>query len=328
MKKALALMIPPLATRPAMSSLLAAIFLLASLLTIPGCGSRESSSDAPAVTYASPDEAVTALISAVEARDRAKTKEILGFRSDTLLTSGDAVEDSTQIAAFVSRYHEKHQLATGSPDELVLQVGADDWPFPIPLLRDKNNRWHFDGVAGADEIAYRRIGANELRTIAVMHGYVEAQRDYAAKPHDGIPAGAYAQMLRSDPGKQNGLYWDAAPGQPESPAGPFLASATAEGYGGQGAGAPYHGYLFRPLDQQGAAAASGARPYVVDGRQTGGFALLAWPASYGASGVMSFMVNQDGVVWQRDLGAQTPDVAASIKQFDPDSTWTPIPPEE
>jgi hypothetical protein len=161
-----------------------------------------------------------------------------------------------------------------------------------------------------------------------MHGFVAAQQMYASQGHDGAARGIYAQKLRSDPGKQNGLYWEVAPGQPESPAGPLLAHATAEGYAGsQQRGAPYHGYFYRPLFSQGADASGGAHDYIVNGKLTKGFALIAFPADYGASGIMTFIVNQDGLVWQKDLGEETATAAAAIDKFNPDSTWTPIPPE-
>jgi hypothetical protein len=209
---------------------------------------------------------------------------------------------------------------------MALQVGADDWPLPIPLVKEQG-RWHFDGAAGVEAIVKRRIGANELRTIDVMHSYVTAQEEYAAMGHDGAAAGVYAQQLRSDPGKHNGLYWEpSSPGELPSPAGPFLAAATAEGYG-MTKGEPYHGYLYRPLLSQGSSARGGSRDYLVNGKLTGGFALIAYPVDYGASGIMTFIVNQDGVVWQRDLGENTTTDVASIRQFNPDSKWTPIPPE-
>lgn len=306
----------------------AASLLLTGLLAAAGCSPSGSSSTSKALAFGTPDEAVTSFVSAVEQRDPAQLKKLLGFDSDTLLTSGDAVEDSMAREAFLTRYGEKHQLVAGGPDQLVLQVGDDGWPLPFPLVREGDG-WHFDGPAGADEIVYRRIGANELSTIDVMRGFVAAQEDYAAKTHDGVPAGAYAGKLRSDPGKQNGLYWEVADGQPESPAGPMLAEAASGGYReGRGASAPYHGYLFRLLSAQGPNANGGARDYMSGGRLTGGYALIAWPAIYGASGVMSFMVNQDGVVWQRDLGEQTPAAASNIQSFDPDTTWTPIAQEQ
>jgi len=278
-----------------------------------------------ALTFATPDEAVTALGAAAEKKDMDALGKLFGPDTQDLLKSGDDVADRNALQAFVERFHKRHQLASGGNDSLVVQVGDDDWPLPIPLVKQQG-RWHFDGAAGAEAIVRRRIGANELRTIDVMHGYVAAQKEYAAVGHDGAPAGVYAQQLRSDAGKHNGLYWEPAPGEPQSPAGPFLAAATSEGYGVT-RGAPYHGYLYKPLLSQGSNAQGGSRDYIVNGKLTKGFALIAYPADYGASGIMTFMVNQDGVVWQRDLGENTTSRATSIEQFDPDSTWTPIPPE-
>jgi len=305
-----------------------ASLLLTGLLAAGGCSKTPTSDTSSATTFATPDDAVASFASAVEQRDPAQLKKLLGFDSDTLLTSGDAVEDSMAREAFLARYKAKHQLVAGSADQLVLEVGDDGWPLPFPLVQE-NGRWHFDGPAGADEIVYRRIGANELQTIDVMRGFVAAEDDYAAKPHDGVPAGTYAGKLRSDPGKQNGLYWDVAAGAPESPAGPMLAAAASEGYReGRGSAAPYHGYLFRMLTSQGPDAEGGARDYMSGGRLTGGYALVAWPAIYGTSGVMSFMVSQDGTVWQRDLGESTAQTASSMASFNPDTTWTAIPQEE
>ena len=310
--------------------------LLVLLLIAPGCtrdaattGATETTTAAvkPVATFATPEEAVTAMVAALEKRDRAELTRLLGLESDELLTSGDAVADSTAAATFLARYREKNQLVGAGGDRAVLLVGADDWPFAIPLVR-LDGAWHLDGAAGLDELAKRRIGANELRTIDVMRGFVVAQDEYASASHDGVPAGTYARRLRSEPGKQNGLYWESAEGEPASPAGPFLASAAGEGYAGDGSGTtPYHGYRYRLLTAQGASAAGGARDYLEGDRLTGGFAGIAWPASYGESGVMTFLVNQEGVVWQKDLGEGTEQAAAGIRSFDPDSTWTPIPEE-
>ena len=297
------------------------LFLIA-ILVLAGCAKPPT--QAAQRSFDSPESAVTALVTALEQRDRATLAAMLGPDSDALLSSGDAVADSTARAEFLARYAEKSALVAGGPDDLVLQVGPDDWPFPIPLVR-RDGKWILDAAGGRDEILRRRIGGNELRTIEVMHGFVAAQDDYAEAAHDGVPAGTYARAIRSDAGKQNGLYWEVAEGEPQSPAGPLLAEAAAEGYGA--AGEPYHGYRFRLLGGQGPAAAGGARDYVIDGRQTGGYALVAWPASYGASGVMTFLVNHDGVVWQRDLGEGTEQAVAGITRFDPDSLWTPIPSE-
>jgi len=307
-------------------SLVETILVIAAALVLGACSKQEKgSSDA---TFATPEEAVTALAAAAQKDDVAELGRLFGPGTEDLLTSGDDVADRAARAAFLKRYEAKHQLVSGGPNDLMLQVGEDDWPLPIPLVKE-NSRWHFDGAAGADKIVRQRIGANELRTIDVMRGYVAAQEEYASEGHDGAPPGIYAQRLRSEAGKHNGLYWEAQSGEPESPAGPFLASAASEGYGGgtQGERNPYHGYLYRPLLSQGAAANGGARDYLNNGKLTQGFAAIAYPADYGASGVMTFIVNQDGIVWQRDLGENTATEAAGIQQFNPDSTWTPIPPE-
>jgi hypothetical protein len=308
--------------------------ILLALLACFGCTRKEPPAAKAAgiragqKSFESADAAVGALVDAVRKSDQAELAAILGPGSEGVLDSGDAIADSTARVAFLAKYEEKHVLAEGGPDDLVLTVGTDDWPFPIPIVR-REGKWILDGAAGAEEIVKRRIGGNELRTIDVMHGFVGAQEEYASASHDGVPAGTYARAIRSTAGKQDGLYWDAAKGMPESPAGPFLADATAEGYEGAAArGEPYHGYRFKPLTAQGDDAEGGARDYVVDGRLSGGFGLVAWPASYGTSGVMTFVVNQDGIVWQKDLGDQTETVAGAMTVYDPDSTWTPIPAEQ
>ena len=298
--------------------------VVAALLLTYGCTRRDSSGEEP-LSYSTPDEAVAALIAALEKHDVQELKRVLGPGTDNLVASGDDVADRAAREAFLARYREQHRFVAGSPGDVVLQVGANEWPLPIPLVREQG-RWRFDGEAGADEIVARRIGANELRTIDVMRSYVGAQLEYASTGHDGAAAGLYARRLRSEPGKHDGLYWETSADEAQSPAGPLLAAAAEEGYG-QASGAPYHGYLFRTLLAQGLAANGGAREYVVGGKLTGGFALLAYPAEYGASGVMTFMVNQDGVVWQRDLGEETAELAPSMRQFNPDATWTPIAPE-
>jgi hypothetical protein len=311
------------------SRLVAIAASLLSLGALNGCAKpAEHAAKAPAQTsFATPDEAVAALVAGGEKADTAALQAMLGPDSAGLLSSGDPVQDRTEREGFLKRYAAYHELVGGGPDDLVLLVGEDRWPLPIPLVRS-SGRWYWDGAAGAHELIVRRIGANELRTIDVMHGYVAAQEDYAASAHAGAPRGVYAQKLRSSPGEHDGLYWETAPGQAPSPAGPLLAAANAEGYAAKGGGAnPYHGYLFRLLTSQGPEASGGARDYLVDGKLTHGFALLAYPSAYGASGVMTFMVNQDGVVWQRDLGTQTAQAAAAIQQFNPDNSWTPLAPE-
>jgi hypothetical protein len=295
----------------------------------PGASPASAAAGAAQPSFATPEEASEALVAALEKDDRAALQSLLGLGTEQLLTSGDPVQERQERNAFLAEYRAQHTLSAGGADHLVLLVGADQWPLPMPLVR-KDGRWRFDGAAGADELVLRRIGANELNTIDVMHGFVAAQEDYAATGHDGQKPGVYARQLRSSPGKQDGLYWEVAAGEAPSPAGPLLASAAAEGYantGAQRAHAPYHGYLYRMLTSQGAAASGGAQDYLADGKLTGGVALLAYPATYGASGIMTFIVNQDGVVWQRDLGTDTAQAAAAIRQFNPDDSWTPLAPE-
>ena len=276
-------------------------------------------------SFATPDEAVTALITAIEKNDVAGLGLLLGPGSEDILSSGDAVADKVGREGFVESYREQHELVADGDSRRVLQVGTTQWPLPVPVvLRD--GRWYLDGADGADEIIYRRVGANELGAIATARGAVAAQEDYAAVAHDGNPAGVYAQKLVSDKGTQNGLYWPTAEGETPSPAGPFIANAAEEGYraGAKGERLPYHGYYYRLLYGQGPAASGGARNYFRDGLLIDGFALIAWPAEYGVSGVQTFIVNQDGVVFQKDLGDDTATVVESIQDFDPDSSWTQV----
>jgi hypothetical protein len=293
-------------------------------LLVAGCSGKKDDS----ASFATPDEAVAALVTAFEKDDMAALSKLLGPGTDELLSSGDPVADKADRAEFVAAYQARHSLTAEGDDKMVLVLGENDWPMPIPIVR-RDGRWGFDGAAGADEIIYRRVGANELGAIDVCRGFVAAQFDYAAEGRDGDPAGIYALKLLSDPGMHNGLYWESAPDEPASPAGPFVASAAEEGYAAQTeVRTPYHGYYYRMLYAQGPNANGGAREYFKDGVLTEGFALIAWPADYGASGVQTFIVNQDGVVFQKDLGEETAAVADTIKLFDPDSSWTAIAPPE
>lgn len=276
-------------------------------------------------SFASADEAIAEMIDAVRKSDVARLKELFGPGSEALLSSGDAVADQSARVNFLKSYDEKHSLVPEGDDKVTLQVGTEDWPLPIPVVK-RDGKWYLDGAEGADEIVYRRVGNNELGAIAVCRGYVDAQLEYASVDHDGEGAGIYAHKLMSDPGTQNGLYWESVPGEIESPVGPFIAAAAAEGY--KAASGSYHGYRYRPLFSQTDNANGGALDYFDRGVLKNGFALIAWPAEYGASGVMTFIVNQDGVVFQKDLGDNTADAVAKIDAYDPDSTWVAIAPDD
>lgn len=269
-------------------------------------------------SFASPDDAVTALVEAARKADVPRLRVLFGTGSEGILSSGDAVADKAARETFLAMYDEKHALVPAGDGQLTLQVGAEDWPLPVPIVKN-GDAWYFDGEAGADEIVYRRIGRNELGAIAVCRGFVDAEHEYAAVDHDGEGAGIYAHKLVSDPGTQNGLYWEAAAGEAESPVGPFIAAAAAEGY--RSGGGAYHGYRYRPLFRQSENANGGALDYFDKGVLRNGFALVAWPAEYGVSGVMTFIVNQDGVVFQKDLGDDTEAAVAKIDSFDPGTGW-------
>ncbi len=269
-------------------------------------------------SFASLDEAVNALVAAIRAADRNALVEILGPLANPLVWSGDDVADRAALQRFTAAYDRAHRLEGGA-GKVVLYVGDDDFPFPIPLVPD-GPRWLWDTAAGDDELLNRRIGENELAAIQVCLAYVDAQREYYSR---GTGLLEYAQRLESSKGKHDGLFWETRPGEPESPLGPLVAKARAAGYPlpPRGAPVPYHGYFYRILFAQGPDAAGGAYDFVVKGHMIGGFALVAYPASYGVSGIMTFIVNQDGVVHQKDLGPKTAQAANLMKTYNPDSTW-------
>ena len=273
-------------------------------------------------TFANPNEAVLALTAAIRTGDQAQMLAVLGSDSKDLISSGDSVQDKTSRDNFLKMYAANHSLLTEAPGYKTLVVGTSDWPMPIPIVRD-GTAWYFDSNRGRDEILNRRIGNNELGAIAVCTGYVRAQKEYAAKGHDGQAAGIYAQKLSSSPAKQDGLYWPVAAGQQQSPLGPSIAAAEAEGYSGSDKG-PYHGYIYKLLKTQGADAPGGAKSYLDNGKLSHGFALLAYPATYEVSGIMTFMVNQDGTVYQKDFGDDTTKAVSKLTTYNPDQTWDPI----
>ena len=273
--------------------------------------------------FASLDEATGAFIAALRAGDQKALVAILGDEAKRLVTSGDAVADRRIGERFVALYDEQHRLDAGG-GKVVLVVGREEFPFPIPIVPDGPS-WRFDTAAGKEEILNRRIGQNELNAIQVCLAYVDAQREYYARDPDGDGLLQYARAFASRPGKRDGLYWPTKDGEPPSPLGPFVVRARAEGYSKQTGGpTPYWGYYYRILSAQGKDAPGGAYDYVAQGRMFGGFALVAHPAQYGVSGVMTFVVNHDGVVYQKDLGPRTAAIATAMKEFNPDSTWKKV----
>jgi len=299
--------------------------LLLGLAIVAGCA-KQKAPEAAGV-FKTPEEAVAAFVTRLEQNDVAGLTGLLGPESEDLFVSGDAVQDAGDRAEFLEAYKARHALIDEGTDRKILVIGDEDWPMPIPLVK-ADGGWRLDGAAGVDELIYRRVGANELGAIAVARGFVDAQIEYASEGRDGDPAGIYALKLVSDPGLHNGLYWEAGEGEAESPAGPFVAEAAAEGYRRvEGERRPYHGYYYRMLYAQGPNANGGLRDYFKDGLLTEGFALVAWPAEYGSSGVMTFIVNSDGVVFQKDLGEDTATAVEAIQSFNPDSSWVAIAPD-
>lgn len=290
------------------------------LAFITGCAQQ--------TTFPTPDAAAQSLVVAARANDRAALKRIFGSESDKLLSSGDEVADRNAAERFVELFDQKHLLVTteNASDSMTLVVGDNAWPFPVPVVKNHKNLWMFDTEVGIDEIINRRIGRNELDAIQVCLATVDAQREYAIADPDGDGIPEYAQKFLSDAGKKNGLYWKTGPDQPPSPLGELVADAAEQGYSASASGQrrPYHGYLYKILSEQGPHAPGGAYNYMVNGHMIGGFAVVAEPAEYGNSGIVTFIVNQSGVVYQKDLGDDTAKVAASITRFDPGPGWTKV----
>jgi hypothetical protein len=286
-------------------------------------GAIAAAEDGPR-TFVSAEEAARALIDIVKANDLKDLVALFGPAGQELVDTSDPATGRRNREVFVAAAAEGWRLGDLGPDRKELVLGNEAWPFPVPLVKGARG-WSFDAAAGREEILNRRIGRNELAVIRVLHDYAGAQRAYAATGHDGKPAGRYARRFGSEPGRQNGLYWPARPGEPRSPLGVLVAQASEQGYrhGGEGP-TPLHGYYFRILEGQGKAAKGGASEYVVDGEMTGGFALVAWPVYYAESGVMTFMVNQDGVGYERDLGPETKTAVPKITHYDPDEAWRPV----
>ena len=276
-------------------------------------------------TFNSATEAADAFAAAVQNHDEAVMLAILGPSGRDLISSGDRVADQNNQNAFATKYRASHQFVATGDGRTFLYIGSENWPTPIPL-KQNGAQWYFDTDYGKQEILYRRIGSNELNVIKVCAAIADAQRDYYAALHDGASEHRYAQKFRSTAGTQDGLFWEVKAGEPESPLGPLVAEAASEGYQHHAKGQPhpFHGYIYRILTSQGANAPGGARNYIVDGKMTGGFALVAYPISYRDSGVMTFIVNQDNQIYQKDLGPNTDQIASEMVAYNPDATWEPV----
>jgi len=274
--------------------------------------------------FKTPQDAADALVATARSGDQKAALAVLGPDGQDIISSGDKVSDDAVRKRFVDSYDAKHQIAVEGDKKATLVIGNNDYPFPIPILRNKNATWSFDTRAGRQEILFRRIGHNELDAIQTCLAYVDAQEEYASKDRNGAGAGIYADRFVSQPGKKDGLYWPTAPGEEESPLGELFAAASKQGYRAGEGRSPYHGYYYKILTKQGPAAAGGAADYVVNGKMMGGYALVAYPAEYRNSGVMTFIVNHGGTVFQKDLGPKTQEVAEAVTSFNPDKTWTKV----
>jgi hypothetical protein len=274
-------------------------------------------------TFDTPEDAVKALAAAVKAGSLEDLLALFAPDGKELAESSDAKTAQQNRQIFAVAFKEGWHLVDNGANKKTLVVGNEDWPFPVPLIKEKS-KWRFDGAAGKEEVIARRIGRNELAAIATCKTYVAAQEHYAKDGHDGKPAGLYAAALRSDPNKHNGLYWPDVKGQKRSPVGDLVADASTTAAEGREPGSPLHGYYFRILTAQGKNAPGGPKSYLVNGDMSGGYALVAWPAQYDASGVMTFVVDKSGVIRQKDLGPETPTAAKAITAFDPDKSWTVV----
>ena len=283
---------------------------------------------APAMTqqtFATPEDAVKALVEAVRANDSNAVLVVLGPKSRSWLSSGDAVADRRAAEKFLINFERKHALSESAEGKVFLLAGEDDWSFPAPLVK-KSGGWAFDSLAGREELINRRVGANELSAIQTLLATVDAQREYAVNDLDGNGFNDYAQRFVSTPGKRDGLFWPVYASEALSPLGPLVGLAAREGYGKKADGkpVPYHGYHFRMLSEQGKSAPGGAYSYLVKGKMIGGFAAIAYPAKYGVSGVMTFVVNHDATVYEKNLGKNTPASTLKMRSFSPDSSWTKV----
>jgi len=310
------------------ASRLPAVFVLITVpLFLAACNRSDKSTSEKVAqkTFSSPEEAGTAFLDAAKSGEQSALLAIFGSESKDVLFSGDAVKDKDNLQDFVAAYGQMHRWVTIKAGGEMLQVGADNFPFPIPLDQNSSGQWYFDTAAGADEVLARRIGKGELTAIAACDAIAKAQAQYFSQAHDGDKAKQYAQRFVSDEGKHNGLYWPAQEGQPPSPLGPLGDFAKALGYSNAGARPqPFDGYYFRMLTKQGDKAQGGAKEYIADGKMTGGFAVVAYPAEYRNSGIMTFMIGANGTLYQKDLGGETDKVADAMTEYDPGDGWSAV----
>jgi hypothetical protein len=321
----------------AMIRILAALPLLFGLALHPAAA-QAPQAEAPAAEapppqpvqpqrFRTPEDGFAALARAIRTHDERRLLSVLGEAGRRLISSGNPQADREARLRFVELYDRQHDILRPSPDRAVLQIGAEEWPLPIPM-RLRGGSWRFDAREGAQELLDRRIGRNELDVIETLRAIADAQQDYADGAGRQGATRAYAQRFFSRPGQRDGLFWPTAPGEPPAPLGPLVAAASAGDYGGprrDDTPRPYRGYYFRILTAQGPNAPGGAMDWVVNGRLIGGFAVLAWPATYGGTGWKSFLVNHTGTVWEADLGRDTARTASAIRAFDPGPDWTPVP---
>ncbi len=298
-----------------------ALFVTVTLLT--SCNKSENAKP-PQTTFASPADAGAAIVAAAKSGDQSELLAIFGQDSKEVLLSGDPVKDKDYLQDFVAAYGQMNRWKEVKAGGEMLYVGADNYPFPIPLGRNPSGQWYFDTVAGKDEILARRIGEGELTAIGACAALTDAQHQYFSQTHDGDSVKQYAQRIASDEGKQNGLYWPVAEGQTPSPLYQVGDFAKAVGYTGTGAKPqPFEGYYFQILTKQGDKAKEGAKDYLTNGKMTGGFAILAYPAEYRNSGIMTFIVGTDGIIYQKDLGDQSTNATAAITEYNPGDGWKP-----
>jgi len=289
----------------------------------PANAAARTATTAHAKTFGSPRQAADALVAAADAFDVGALKKLFGPAGDKIVLSGEEAQDRQRAAEFVVKAREKMRIKMDPKraDHATVIVGADEWPLPIPLVK-RAGRWSFDARSGRREMLVRRIGRNELDAIEICRGYVEAQHEYALKTREGYDVNQYARRIVSTPGTQDGLAWQRADGTWDGPVGEKIARAIEQGYASRSN--PYHGYMFKPLSGQGPAAPQGELDFVINGAMIGGFALVAAPAEYGVTGVKTFMVSHDGVVYEKDFGSATPDAFAKMQRFNPDASWKPV----